>query len=171
MIFPDKSIFDLHDDLELRGYISSNSDTESGCHSILSYSEEMTDSDRFDQSLESQQTPDNMTVEDFHSQQYYNEIGAVHRTQQNLDQSMQSYQSDVLVNRYNQDINFSRETSPTKNSYRSCGPPSSSYDGNIYATYPDESNLPLQASPDSQNSYYAFNSEGKYSVNVIIFVE
>ena len=171
MIFPEKSLFDLHDDLELQGYISSNSDTESGCHSILSYSEEMTDSDRFDQSLESQQTSDNMTVEDFHSQQYYNEIGAVHRTQQNLDPSMHSYRSDVLVNRYNQDINLSREISPTKNSYSSSVPPSSSYDGNIYATYPDESNLPLQASPDSQNSYYAFNSEGKYSVNVTIFLK
>ena len=166
MIFPDKSIFDLHDDLELQGYISSNSDTESRCHSILSYPEEMTDSDRFDQSFESQQTSDNMTVEDFHSQQYYNDIGAVHRTQQNLDPSMHIYQSNVPVNRYNQDVNLSREISPSKNSYSSCIPENSGYESNICSTYQDERNLPLQASPDSQNSYYAFNSEGKYSMMI-----
>ena len=74
---------------------------------------------------------------------------------------MHTYQSDVLVNRYNQDINLRHEISPVKNSYSTCIRENSGYERNVYATYPDEHNLPLQASPDSQNSYYTFNSEGK----------
>ena len=167
MIFNGKPSSGEQDDTELQGYISSYSDSDGGCQSILSYSDEMTDSDVFDVSTEFPNTrkPDNMIVEDFNSFEYYNNIGTVNCHQQSTHQCMYDYQSESPSDQYNNKTNYSQMIPLNKNSSTSSYSESLNSDRNAYVKYVQEHNSPKQASPDSQNSYISFNSKGKGILN------
>ena len=166
MIFNNQSIIDVHDDIEIQDYISTYSDTDSGCHSILSYSDKMTDSDKFDISPEFPITPasDNMTTEEFHSYQYYNDIATMNRHQQMTPHPMHEYQLQNPSNQYNQSISYGQEIPPAKNSSNSTSSDNLNFDKNACLTYSEDHDSPQQASPDSQHSQFVFNINGKYIV-------
>ena len=164
MIFNLKSSTYSHEELEIQGYISSSSDTDSRCHSILSSYDEMTGSNMYDISmeLEKPQSSANISVDEYHSQEYYNDIETINRHHQSTH-CLNTYQPNAPSNQYSESIIYGQETSSAKNDSNSTISVNSSFNEHVYSTLAEELNSPQQASPDSQHSYYVLN-EGKYCV-------
>ena len=158
MIYNAKSLTYVQDELELQGYVSSSSDSDSGCHSVLSSFDEMTDSDSYDISSEfgKPQSSANMIVEEYQPQEYHNEIETINRHHHSTH-SFNTYQSNTPSNHYSENIIYGQEISPAKDNSNSTISANSSFNEHVYSTYGEELNSPQQASPDSQHSYYILN--------------